>query len=420
MLQHDSGRLRVAVIGAGIVGVSAALRLVADGHDVTLIDRAGPGEATSHGNGGVLASCAVVPVTVPGLPAKAPRMLMDPDSPLFLRWSYLPRLLPWLAKYLSHCTAGETERIARALLPIVGDSLAEHRDLAGGTQAERWVAPSDYLYVYRDRAAFEADAFGWRLRREAGFTWDEIEGAALGAYDPLLGEANRFAVRLADHGVIRDPGRYVKDLAETFQARGGTLLRGALQGFLIENGRLTGLATDGGPLACDRAVLATGVWSGPLARQLGIAVPLESERGYHLELETPSALPRAPVMFASAKFVATPLEGRIRLAGVVEFGGLAAGPGQAPFELLERQVRRAMPALAWGSTRQWMGHRPAPADSIPVIGPSPACGDILMAFGHHHIGLTGGPRTGRLVADMIAGREPNLDPAPYSPARFAV
>ena len=420
MQQHDSGRLRIVVIGAGIVGVSAALRLLADGHEVTLLDRAGPGEGTSHGNGGVLASCAVVPVTVPGLPAKAPRMLMDPDSPLFLRWSYLPRLLPWLSKYLSHCNTGETERIARALLPIVGNSLDEHRSLAGDTAAGRWIAPSDYLYVYRDRAAFEGDAFGWRLRREAGFTWQEMEGAALGAYDPLLGEANRFAVRLLDHGVIRDPGRYVKDLAAEFEARGGTLLRGALRGFAIDNGRLTGLATDGGPLACDRAVLATGVWSGPLADQLGISVPLESERGYHLELEAPSAMPRAPFMFASAKFVATPLEGRIRLAGVVEFGGLAAGPAKAPFELLERQLRRAMPALRWDATRQWMGHRPAPADSIPVIGPSPACGDVLMAFGHHHIGLTGGPRTGRLVAAMIAGRKPNIDPAPYSPARFAV
>lgn len=420
MQQHDSGRLRIVVIGAGIVGVSAALRLLDDGHQVTLLDRAGPGEGTSHGNGGVLASCAVVPVTVPGLPSKAPRMLMDPDSPLFLRWSYLPRLLPWLAKYLSHCKASETERIARALLPIVGNSLDEHRALAGTTAANRWIAPSDYLYVYRDRAAFEGDAYGWRLRREAGFSWDEMEGASLGSYDPLLGEANRFAVRLADHGIIRDPGLYVKDLAAEFEARGGTLLRGTLQGFVTENGRLTGLATDGGPLACDRAVLATGVWSGPLADQLGISVPLESERGYHLELEAPSAMPRAPFMFASAKFVATPLEGRIRLAGVVEFGGLAAGPAKAPFELLERQLRRAMPALRWGSTRQWMGHRPAPADSIPVIGPSPACGDVLMAFGHHHVGLTGGPRTGRLVADMIAGRKPNIDPAPYSPARFAV
>ena len=125
-------------------------------------------------------------------------------------------------------------------------------------------------------------------------------------------------------------------------------------------------------------------------------------------------------MFASAKFVATPMEGRIRLAGIVEFGGLEAGPADAPFRLLERQLRKAMPGLSWRSTRQWMGHRPAPADSIPVIGPSPRHGDVLMAFGHHHVGLTGGPRTGRLIADLVSGRKPNIDLAPYSPERFAV
>lgn len=420
MQQHGGKRLKVVVIGAGIVGASTALWLARDGHDVTLVDRAPPGEGTSHGNGGVLASCAVVPVTVPGLPRKAPAMLLDPDSPLFLRWSYLPRLLPWLARYLSHCRADETARISRALFPIIGNSLEDHQALAAGTPAERWLAPSDYLYVYRDRAAFAADAFGWNLRRAAGFSWEEVEGDAVAAYDPLLGPENRFAVRLSDHGVIRDPGRYVKDLAAHLETLGGRVLRASVEGFRFDNGRLVGLATDGGPLDCDRAVLATGVWSKGLARQLGISVPLESERGYHLELEEPDGFPRAPAMFASAKFVATPLEGRIRLAGIVEFGGLEAGPADAPFTLLERQLRKAMPGLTWRSTRKWMGHRPAPADSIPVIGPSPRQGDVLMAFGHHHVGLTGGPRTGRLVADLVSGRRPNIDLAPYSPERFAV
>ena len=128
--------MTVAVIGAGIVGVATAIWLARDGNDVTLVDRIAPGEATSHGNGGVLASCAVVPVTVPGLPAKAPRMLLDRQSPLFLRWSYLPRLLPWLAKYLSHCTEAETRRIAAALLPVIGDSLEQHQALARGTGAD--------------------------------------------------------------------------------------------------------------------------------------------------------------------------------------------------------------------------------------------------------------------------------------------
>lgn len=419
-MSADGAPRHVAVIGAGIVGVSTAIWLAREGVHVTLVDRAEPGEGTSFGNGGVLASCSVVPVTVPGLIGKAPGMLLDPKSPLFLRWSYLPRLLPWLTKYLRHCTADEARRIAGALLPVLADSYEQHRALAGGTPAEQWLVSSDYTFVYRDRAAFAADAFGWGLRREAGFRWDELEGEAFRRYDPLFGPANTFAARLRDHGHIRDPGRYVKDLAAHLQTLGGTVRRAEVRDFRFEGDQLTGLETDQGFVACERAVLATGVWSRRLAARLGVDVPLESERGYHLELENPSALPVAPMMVASGKFVVTPMEGRIRLAGIVEFGGLEAPPSEAPFKILEDQARHAMPSLTWSGTRRWMGHRPAPADSIPVIGAAPRRRDVLMAFGHHHVGLTGGPKTGRLVADLILGRHPNVDLKPYDPGRFPV
>jgi D-amino-acid dehydrogenase len=161
----DVAKGPIAVIGAGIVGVSTAIWLQRDGHEVVLIDRSGPGEGTSYGNGGVLASCSIVPVTVPGLLRKAPRMLLDPGQPLFLKWSYLPRLVPWLRAYLNHCRPEEARRIAAALGPIVGNSLAEHQALSAGTGAEKWVIPSDYLFVYNDRADLERDAFGWSRRR---------------------------------------------------------------------------------------------------------------------------------------------------------------------------------------------------------------------------------------------------------------
>ena len=186
-----------------------------------------------------------------------------------------------------------------------------------------------------------------------------------------------------------------------------------------ENGRVTGIATDQGPIDCDAAIIATGVWSGPLAARLGLRVPLESERGYHVELIEPSLTPRAPVMVAAGKFVATPMDGRLRLAGIVEFGGLDAPPSRKPFELLLKRARQAMPGLTWRETREWMGHRPAPADSIPIIGEAPGAAGAYLGFGHHHVGLTGGPKTGRLLADLIAGRRPNIDLTPYQPARFS-
>ena len=244
----------VIVIGAGIVGVATAIWLQRDSHDVLLIDRAGPAEGTSYGNGGVLASCSIVPVTVPGLVAKAPRMLLDPGQPLFLRWSYLPKLTPWLLRYLGHCKPEETRRIAAAMAPLVSDSLADHEALSAGTGAEKWVVPADYLFLYRDRAHYEGDAFGWSIRRDHGFVWDELEGPAFHDYDPVFGKEIGFAARLKGHGRIADPGQYVKDLARHFEARGGRFLRAEVNDFAISNGRVTGVVAGGETIACSAAV----------------------------------------------------------------------------------------------------------------------------------------------------------------------
>jgi D-amino-acid dehydrogenase len=202
-------------------------------------------------------------------------------------------------------------------------------------------------------------------------------------------------------------------------AQGGRLITADVSDIIRENGRVTGLRAGAETIGCDAAVIATGVWSGPLCTKLGLKVPLESERGYHLEFWEPSVMPKSPVMVASGKFVMTPMEGRLRAAGIVEFGGLDAAPSRAPFELLERNVLAALPGLTYARKTEWMGHRPAPADSIPVIGEVPGASGVFTGFGHHHIGLTGGPRTGRLLAQLIAGRQPNVDLTPYSPARFA-
>ena len=409
---------RIAIVGAGIVGVSAAIWLQRAGHEIILIDKAGPGEGTSYGNGGILASCSVVPVNVPGLMKLAPKMLFSPNQPLFLKWSYVPKLLPWLLKYMSHCNPEASRRIASALLGVVGDSLSEHQALAQGTGAEKWIVPSDYLFLYNDRAHFSGDAFGWSLRKNLGMRWDELEGQEFIDYDPVFSRDFKFAARFGEHGVIADPGQYVKDLAQTIVQNGGRQIKAEVDDFVRENGRLSGVRAGGETIACDSAVLATGVWSADLAEKLGLKIPLESERGYHLELWEPNFVPRAPVMVASGRFVITPLEGRIRLAGVVEFGGLDAPPSKAPIRLLQKNIRAAIPGLEWKETQEWMGHRPAPSDSIPIIGEAPDVKGAWMGFGHHHIGLTGGPKTGRLLSQLIGGQTPNIDVAPYSPSRF--
>lgn len=410
----------VAVVGAGIVGVSTAIELLRAGLDVTLIDRGEPGDGTSFGNGGVLASCAVVPVTVPGLLKKVPKMLFSRDQPLFLKWSYLPKLLPWLLGYLKHANANDTRRIAASMNHIIGDSLADHQALAAGTPAERWLAPSEYVFLYRDRAAFEADSFAWDIRRAEGFTWRELEGDAVADFDPNLSPDIGFIAALPDHGHIKDPGRYVKDLAAHAIEQGAVWRQGTVSDVVRENGHAVGVRIDGETLAADDVVIATGAWSRALTDKLGIDIPLESERGYHLELVEPSFMPDVPCMVASGKFVMTPMDGRLRLAGVVEFGGLDAPPSREPIELLKRHALNALPGITWRETREWLGHRPAPTDSIPLIGELEHMPGVWLGFGHQHVGLTGGPKTGRLLAQMVSGNPPNIDMTPYAPGRFAV
>ena len=409
---------QTVVIGAGIVGVSTAIWLRRAGVDVTLLDRGAPGQGTSYGNAGVLASCSMVPVTSPGLIRKAPFLAMDPNFPVFMRWSYLPKLLPWLVKYLGHANDKDTRRIAEALTPIVGDSVDQHLALASGTQAADWIVESDYTFAYASRAAFDADSYVWGLRRKAGFEPRVLEGQEVSDYDANLGTEIGCLAVMQNHGYIKDPGGYVAALSAEFERLGGTFRQADVTGFQFSDDRVNAVETRDGPIACERAVVTTGVWSKPLMKTLGLDIPLETERGYHIVFEDPEGGPSVPIMVASGKFVATPMAAGLRCAGVVEFGGLESGPSQAPFELLRREVRKAFPHLKTGTEHEWQGHRPAPSDSLPLIGEVRNTG-IYAGFGHHHIGLTGGPKTGRMLSQLITGQTPNVDMRPYDPARFA-
>ena len=385
---------------------------------MTIIDRLPPGEGTSHGNAGVIAACSVAPVTAPGLMRKAPGMLMNPDFPLFMRWGYFPRLLPWLLKYMGNANDADTRRISEGLTKIVGDSVDQHKALVADTDALGWVRDSDYSFAYKDRAAFEADAYTWGLRRDAGFAPVEREGQEARDYEPNLSPDVGFLATMQDHAFVRDPGGYVKALAKVFEALGGDVLQAEIKDFDITDNKVTGVLTDQGHQPCDRAVLATGVWSKPLMKKLGLSIPIETERGYHIIWKDATGGPSHPIMVASGKFVATPMAAGLRCAGVVEFGGLEAGPSQQALNLLRKQAKAAFPNLESAEEVEWLGHRPAPSDSLPLIGEVRDTG-IFTAFGHHHIGLTGGAKTGRIVAGLVANQPTNTDIGAFDPMRFA-
>lgn len=409
---------RIVVIGAGICGLASAIWLARAGHCVTLIDRDHPGAGASSGNAGLLAQWAVVPVNTPGIARTGLKYLADPRAPLFLQWAHLPRLLPWLLKFAANATDAEARRAAAALGPLLSDSLEQHRALTRGTAAAAWIAGSDLIYAYDSRADYEADAYSWALKREAGYVPDLIEGHAVQEAEPMLGPAIRCLARLKGHGHILNPGAYMESLAQVLKDEGGSVLQAEVRDVDQDaQGRIRAVLTDQGALHCDRAVLAAGIWSKPLMRKLGVRVPLEPERGHHLHFHDPAKQLRAPLMIVRGKFAATPMAHGLRCAGTVELGGTDARPSQGPLALIRREVRRVFPNLRHAGAEEWVGFRPSTPDSLPLIGEVGGTG-VFAAFGHQHVGLTAGPKTGRIVANLIGGAHPNIDLEPFDANRF--
>ena len=326
----------VGIVGGGIIGVASALSLARKGFKTTIIDPQTSGRSASYGNAGGLNPSSVVPVNIPGMIGKTPGMLLKADSPLFLRWGYLPRLAPWIISYLSHCRHSEALRISEGLEVLLKDCPGEHNALADDTAAAKFLKATELMVVFDDIASFEADAYAWSLRKQRGIEWDTIEGDELRELEPVLSSGSYFAVRLARHGFVTDPGQYVAALTAAFQELGGTVIKDEVVDFGFEEKRTNVMLQSGKSVDFSTVVIAAGAWSGQLCKKLGLSIPIESERGYHVEYFEPSSMPSRPMMFAAGKFVATPMDGRLRCAGLVEFGGLDMQPPKPPIEVLKR------------------------------------------------------------------------------------
>jgi len=285
------------------------------------------------------------------------------------------------------------------------------------------VQRAGHLFVYRTPASWQADQAAWRLRADNGIRWDEFDAEELRQLEPNLSREYVKGALVRENGHTINPHRLVNSLAAAFQRAGGSLLKERVLGFELEGDRLTAIRCEGAALGVDAAVLAAGIWSRPLAAQLGDRVPLETERGYHIMIRDPEVSPRLPVADADGKFVATPMELGLRLAGTVELAGLKAPPNWQRARVLLAHARRLYPALSPGYAEDrlsmWMGHRPSLPDSLPVIGVSRQTRDVVYAFGHGHIGMACAAKTGRTVADIVSGHKTEIDVAAFSPQRFA-
>ncbi len=413
--------LHVVVIGAGIVGAATAVELLRDGHRVTIVEPGAPGgeQAASYGNGGWLCPCSVLPVSEPGLWRKVPGYLADPLGPLTIRWSYMPKLLPWLVKFLqAGSSMDRVRKLARGLRPLVEGSPERHLKLATEAGVEHLISRAGLLYTYASRAEFRKEAAFWAIRHENGVRWLELDEAELRQREPQLDRRYKFGVFIEDGGHCRDPGGYVAALVRLAESQGAQRVQAGAKGFVIEQGRLRAVRTATGRIDCDRAVIAAGARSRALALSAGDDVPLETERGYHAMISAPEAGPRHPLMPADGKMVNTPMAAGLRSAGQVELAGLDAAPNWKRAEILRQQARKAYPGLSAKDVKIWMGHRPSLPDSLPNIGPASGSADIFHAYGHGHLGLASGATTGRLVADLIGGLKPVIDPAPYDVRRW--
>lgn len=408
----------VTVLGAGIVGICSALSLIERGYTVHLIERDEPGQATSFGNAGVISPWSIIPQSMPGVWKKLPGWILDPLGPVSIRPAYLPRLVPWGLRFLAQGREPRVRRISAAMEFLNRDCVGLFRQHLQGTGHEDLIRDSYYIHAFRDAGAASLETLDNQIRRAAGARVERVNAAELRKLEPALSADFKAAIVIKDQARALSPGRIGRVLTDKFQRLGGHLKRASVREIRpIEAGGWS-YTTDTGRSETPRIVLAMGVWSAELLRPLGIRIPLQSERGYHVCFTDPGIMLNNSVLDVDMKFVASSMEDGLRVAGTAEFAGLDAPINQKRLDALIRLAGRLSPDLRPENFTTWSGQRPSLPDSLPCIGKIDGFPGLVTAFGHSHYGLMMAPRTGRLVADLVDDIPANTDLSPYDPVRF--
>lgn len=406
----------VGVIGSGILGLSTALYLQRAGFAVTVIDALPAGGGTSFGNSGLISADTAVPIAQPGMLRKVPGWLLRSDGPLVIRSGYTPRLAPWLLRWIGASSLDRVLRISDAMRALHSTSLAAWSELLGDTDFQRLVRPVGQVRIW------EGDGMESRIEmqiaRRHAIAVEPLTAADLQRIYPGISPEIRRGMRIPGNAFTVSPLGLVQALLAQFTAGGGETVHERVLKILPHGPRAFTLMTNMANRRFPRIVVAGGAWSGRLLEPLGLKVPLESERGYHALLPTPSIELPMPLSVKNRGFGMTPMAEGLRVTGTVEFAGLEAPPDERLAAALVAHARRIFPGLQAGEPRYWMGHRPSTPDSLPVLGEAPGHPGLYLAFGHGHFGLTGGPPSGKLVSQLIAGVRPAIDPAPYAIGRF--
>lgn len=409
------------VIGAGIIGMSSAAFLQREGFAVTVIDRVPPGEGCSFGNAGGIAFAEVMPTIHPRVLLKLPRWLMDPLGPLTIRWSYLPKALPWFLAAGRNAVPSRVAAIAKSRADLGFRAVADFEALLKETGAKDLIRYQDTLRVYDDEKQFASEAAEREMKKSLGFEMKRLSAGEVRELEPALGPSVHCGAFHGGWYFVTSPERVVKTIAADVVANGGKVVADDVVKIERDGNRVKGVTLkDGGFHAVDQLVICAGAYSHLLAKQLGDKVLLEAERGYHMVLPNSGISLSRSVTYARTPGAATPMEMGLRLAGTDEFAGLDAEPNYARADALWTNFKKILPGLREpdAATTRWMGRRPGTPDSLPVIGPSKNASNVWYGFGHGHMGLTWGPTTGRLLSEQMTGRRSNMDLEPFRADRF--
>jgi glycine/D-amino acid oxidase-like deaminating enzyme len=409
------------VIGAGIVGVSSAAFLQRAGYRVTIIDRLPPGEGCSFGNAGGVAFAEVVPSIHPRILLKIPGWLMDPLGPLTIRWSYLPKALPWFLAAGRNAMPSRVKAITEARASLALRVVADFETLLRDAGSAELLKYEDTLRLFDNERQFAEESNDREIKKAHGYEMKRLSGDECRELEPALSPHVHCGAFHGGWYFITNPERMVKSIAANVVRNGGEIIADDVVIIEREGSTAKSLVLKSGrQITLDRLVICAGAYSHLLAKQLGEKVLLEAERGYHMVLPNSGVKLSRSLTYARTPSAATPMEMGLRLAGTDEFAGLEAEPNWARADALWKVFKGLLPGLNEpdSTTTRWMGRRPGTPDSLPVIGPSKTASNVWYGFGHSHMGLTWGPSTGRLISELMTGSKSNIDLSPFRVDRF--
>ncbi|AOK57330.1 amino acid dehydrogenase [Burkholderia stagnalis] len=408
------------VLGGGMIGVSVAVHLQQRGLSVALVDRKAPGNETSFGNAGLIQREGVYPYAFPRGFGTLLKYACNRSPDVRYHAAAMPKLAPFLYRYWRNSHPARHAAIARAYAPLIEHCVTEHRALIDAAGAGALLRDGGWLKVFRRAATRDAETRNAeRWRAEYGVTFDALDAEALRDAEPFLSKELIGALRYTGSDSIRDPHALVTAYARHFERLGGRIVTGDALTLAHDPGHGWRVDTAEGPLDAHAAVVALGPWSDLLCERLGYRLPLAVKRGYHMHYAAqPGARLNRPVLDADSGFLVAPMTRGIRLTTGAELGLRDTPATPAQLAAVEPVARRLFPLGARVDGVPWLGRRPCTPDMLPVIGAAPRHRDLWFAFGHAHHGFTLGPVTGRLVADLMMGTPPFVDPAPFRVERF--